>query len=233
MVNQQRTAGPDIDPDRDADPPLPSFPEQIADQLGGWRGMVEAGIPVAFFIVVNMVWGLYPGLAVAIGVAVAIATVRLVQRRPIRYVVNGLFGIGLGAALAWNTGEARDFYLPGIIVSYGYAAAMLLSMLVRHPLVGWFWSIMFARGTATWRTDRLLMRTLTWLTLVWAVVWVVKVTIQLVLYLLDFEHLLGVARLVLGTPVFVLMLGLTIAVMQRVQRHRSAAPDGEPATAGG
>ena len=70
---------------------------------------------------------------------------RLAQRQPVRYAVNGLLGIGLGALIAWRTGEARDFYLPGIVVSYGYAAAMILSVVVRQPLVGWLWSVLVAR----------------------------------------------------------------------------------------
>ena len=209
--------------------PLPSFPEQVSAQLGGWRGMVEAAIPIAVFLLVNMVWELQPALVVSAVFAVALAIVRLAQRRPVRYAVNGLLGIGLGAALAWRSGEARDFYLPGIWISYGYAAAMVGSVMVRHPLVGWLWSVMFTGGAAQWRKDPLLMRTLTWLTVVWALVWVTKVTAQLGLYLADMEHALGVARILLGAPVFALMLALTIWTVQRVQKSRPG-PSGAPAT---
>ena len=40
---------------------------------------------------------------------------RLVARRQLQGRVNGLFGIALGVLIAWRTGEARDFYLPGIL----------------------------------------------------------------------------------------------------------------------
>lgn len=204
-----------------AEPPVPSFPEQLADRLGGWRGMVEAAIPVTVFIVVNLVWSLQPALAGSVAVAVLIAAGRLVQRRPIRYAMNGLFGIGLGAVIAWRTGEARDFYLPGIFISYGYAAAMIVSVAVRHPLVGWLWSVLFAGGRSDWRQDRKLMRTFSWLTLLWAAVWIVKVSAQAGLYLADQEHLLGVARLVLGAPPYALLLLVTVWVVRRV--HPSVA----------
>jgi hypothetical protein len=216
-VNQQQA--PEGADSRGQGEQLPSFPEQIATQLGGWRGMVEAAIPIGCFVIVNVAWELQPALLVSIGVAVAIAVIRLIQRRPVRYAINGLFGIALGAVLAWRSGEARDFYLPGILVSYGYSAAMVFSVLVRHPLVGWLWAVMFAGGRSDWRQDRVLMRTLTWLTLVWAVVWVVKVSVQLALYLANMEHALGAARIVLGAPVFALMLAITIWIVGRVQRH--------------
>jgi hypothetical protein len=206
---------------------VPSFPEQMSTQLGGWRGMLEAAIPVTVFVVVNLVWSLQPALLGSVGVAVAIAAGRLLQRRPIRYAVNGLFGVGLGAAIAWRTGEARNFYLPGIFISYGYAAAMICSVLLRHPLVGWLWSVLFDGGRADWRQDRRLMRTFGWLTMLWAAVWIAKVSAQAGLYLADQEHLLGVARLLLGAPPYALLLLITVWTVRRVQR---SAPVPEPAT---
>jgi hypothetical protein len=205
------------------EPAVPSFPEQLSGQLGGWRGMVEAGIPVGVFIVVNMAWSsLQPALLASVSLAILIALFRLSQRRPVRYALNGLFGIGLGAFIAWRSGEARDFYLPGIFISYGYAAAMIGSVMFRQPLVGWLWSVLFAGGRADWRDDPRLLRTFTWLTLLWAVVWIAKVSAQAGLYLADQEHLLGVARLVLGAPPYALMLAVTIWVVRRVQRSAPA-----------
>jgi hypothetical protein len=207
---------------RGSAPELPSLPEQISAQLGGWRGVVEAAIPVTVFVIVNMIWSLQPALVASLVLAALIAVARLLQRRPVRYAVNGLFGIGLGAIIAWRTGEARDFYLPGIWISYGYAAAMIGSVALRQPLVGWLWSVLFTGGRAQWRDDRRLMRTFMWLTLLWAAVWIVKVSVQAGLYLADQEHLLGAARLALGTPPYVLLLLVTIWTVRRVER--SAAP---------
>lgn len=224
MTVDEQDAGP-----AGADPPvapLPSLPEQISSQLGGWRGMVEAAVPVTVFIVVNMVWSLQPALVAAVAVAVVIASARLLQRRPVRYALNGLFGIGLGAAIAWRTGEARDFYVPGIWISYGYAAAMIVSIALRHPLVGWLWSVLFTQGRADWRQDRRLMRTFNWLTVLWAAVWVAKVSAQAGLYLADQEHLLGLARLVLGAPPYALLLLVTIWTVRRVQRSAAVEPAG-------
>src|SRR3954454_7185047 len=101
----------------------------MAQQLGGWRGLVESGIPVLVFVVTDIILGRFfapddtlgalgdkPALKLSIlasvGVAVLMAAVRLGQGKPIRFAVNGLFGIALGAVLAWRSGEARSFYLP-------------------------------------------------------------------------------------------------------------------------
>jgi hypothetical protein len=193
--------------------------------------MVEAAIPITIFIVVNLIWSLQPALIASVGVAVLIASARLAQRRPIRYAVNGVFGIGLGAFMAWRTGDARDFYLPGIFISYGYAAGMIISVLVRHPIVGWLYSVLFTGGKADWRGDRRLMRTFTWLTLVWAAVWIAKVSVQAWLWGADQEHLLGIARLVLGTPPYLLLLVITVWVVRRVERSRVEPSAAAKATA--
>ena len=52
------TTGPQPAAEVDADPaddaPLPSIAEQMAEQLGGWRGMVESSIPVVVFVLLNV-----------------------------------------------------------------------------------------------------------------------------------------------------------------------------------
>jgi Protein of unknown function (DUF3159) len=208
-----QTGGP-TDPER-----LPTFAEQMSEQLGGWRGLVESSIPVAVFVVVNLAWQLRPAIFAACAVALVIAAVRLVQRRPIRHAVNGLVGVGIGAVIALRSGEARDFYLPGILYGYGYAAALLLSAAVRQPLVGWLWSVIVAGGRSDWRGDARLVRTFTWLTLLWGAVWLAKVGVQHLLYQANAEDALGVARLLLGYPPYALLLAVTIWTVRRVTRE--------------
>jgi hypothetical protein len=154
------------------------------------------------------------------GATVAIGGWRLLQRKPVRHAINGLVGIAIGALIAWRTGEARDFYLPGIIQSYAFAAALLISAAVRQPIVGWGYSVIMAGGRSDWRKDPLMLRTFTWLTVVWALVWIAKVSVQAWLYLDKQDDLLGVARLVLGMPPYVLLIALTVWVVRRVTRNR-------------
>ncbi|MDI1464948.1 DUF3159 domain-containing protein [Catellatospora sp. KI3] len=206
---------------------LPPFAVQMSQQLGGWRGLFESSIPVIVFVLTNVVLGLkWPtgqtALKWAVGVAVAtalgIAIVRLSQRRPIRHAVNGLFGIALGAALAWNSGEARDFYLPGILWTVAYGLAMLVSIVFRQPLVGWLWTVVANGGLSDWREDRRMVRTFSWLTGLWAAIYLLKAAVQTLLYLADQATALGVARIVLGYPPYALLLAVSIWAVRRVRR---------------
>lgn len=201
---------------------LPPFAEQMAEQLGGWRGLVESAIPVLVFVTLNILTELRPALIAAVAVAVTIAVFRLVQRRPIRHALNGLFGIGIGAAFAWNSGEERDFYLPGILYGIAVGLALLGSVAIRQPLVGWLWSVIAAGGKSEWRDDPRLLRTFSWLTILWGVVWLTKVGVQAALYLADQGTALGIARLALGYPPYALLLAITFWTVRRVTRNPPA-----------
>jgi hypothetical protein len=222
-INEEQTADPSAD-SAAAQERLPSISEQVAEQLGGWRGLVESSVPVIVFVILNIVTELRPAIVAACGVAVAIAVGRLAQRRPVRHAVNGLFGVGIGAAIALRTGEAKDFYLPGILYGYAYGTALLLSAVIRQPLVGWIWSVLVAGGRSEWRESPRLVRTFTWLTVLWGTVWMLKVGAQHALYLADMETALGVARLALGYPPYALLLLITVWVVRRTTRGAAELP---------
>jgi hypothetical protein len=213
-INEERT---------DEEQRLPSITEQVAEQLGGWRGLLESSIPVLVFVITNILLDLRPAVIASCAVAIGIAFVRLAQRRPIRHAVNGLFGVGIGAVIALRSGEAKDFYLPGIWYGYGYATVLLGSAAVRQPLVGWIWSVLVAGGRSDWRENPRLVRTFTWLTVLWGVVWFAKVAAQHALYLADMENALGIARLTLGYPPYALLVLFTIWTVRRVTRSADAA----------
>ena len=216
-TGQHRDAEVDTDPKDDA--PLPSIAEQVAEQLGGWRGLAESSIPVVVFVVVNILAELRPAVIASVSVAVLIAILRLVQRKPIRHAINGLFGVGIGAVIAWKTGSEKDFHLPGILYGIGYGLVLLGSAAVRQPLVGWIWSVLAAGGRSEWRQNPRLVRTFTWLTVLWGVVWLAKVGVQAGLYLADMDTALGVARLALGYPPYALLLVITGWTVRRVTRN--------------
>jgi Protein of unknown function (DUF3159) len=211
----------------EAEEPLPTFSEQLAGQLGGVRGVIESGIPVLIFVIAKLIWPLTAALIVAVGSAVAIAAWRLARRQTVRHAVNGLVGILFGAFLAWKTGSAKAFYLPGILISLGYGVALLVSVAVRRPLVGWVWSVLVTGGGTEWRDDRRLVRLFSWLTALWAVVYLIKVGIQAVV----FQHtsasdpgtVLGILRLALGYPPYLLLIAITVWAVRRSSAAHEAA----------
>jgi hypothetical protein len=123
--------------DRDGGGPALRFDRHLVlDQLGGWRGMIDASVPTIAFIVANAVAGLWAGIWAALGCALVIFVLRLVRRESVQQAVSGLFGVGIAVAIAAVSGQARDFFVLGIVRNAGIGLVLVVSALVRWPLVG-------------------------------------------------------------------------------------------------
>ena len=184
----------------------------LLEQMGGVPGIVASTIPVIVFVVANLLVDLRPAVVAALVSAVAMAGWRIARRQPLQPAVSGLFGVGIAAFLAYRSGEARAFYLPGLIYSGACGLAFLVSALARWPLAGVIWHAVNGDGQG-WRRDRRLRRAYTWATLLWALVFLARVVVQGLLYRDEQDTWLGIARLAMGYPlVGVALLGTVWAV---------------------
>ena len=138
----QSTSPPTPEPAPTTESGAPATPEPLFDrhlvleQLGGWRGMVDATLPTVAFIVANAVDGLRTGIWAALGVALLIFLLRLVRRESVQQAVSGLFGVGIAVAIAAASGQARDFFVLGILRNAAVGAVLLGSIAFRLPLIG-------------------------------------------------------------------------------------------------
>jgi len=204
----------------------------VVRQLGGWRGMLESSVPVAVFVVANILTELRPALWAAVGSVVLLAAFRLVRRESPRQALNGVAGIAVAAFVAARTGRAENFYLPGILIGAAYGLAFTVSLLVRRPLVGVAWAFLTGAGPG-WRDDRRLARTFTLLTVAWAALFLVRAGVQGGMYLADASATaLGIARLAMGYPPLVLLLLVTVWQVRKATRDPLAGTsDGGPVVA--
>ena len=109
----------------------------VIEQLGGWRGMVDATLPTIAFIVANSVAGLRTGIWAAVGAALLVFLVRLARRESVQQAFSGLFAVAIAVAIAAKTGEARDFFVLGIIRNTAIGVVLLGSVALRRPLIGY------------------------------------------------------------------------------------------------
>ena len=188
---------------------------QLAKALGGARGVVEAAIPTIGFTVSWIVSKeLRLSLGIGAGLALFLLVVRLAQRSTVQFVLNSIFGIGIAALFALRSGKAEDAFLPGILYNAGYAAAMLVSIVVRWPLVGFIIGSVTGDPTA-WHRDREIVRLcsrLTWLLLIPCLV---RVAVQYPLYLAGHVAWLGAAKVVMGWPLQVAALAAMAWLLAR------------------
>ena len=210
------TAGPPPEQEPGADRPQREFPT-LLEQMGGVQGIVASTIPVAVFVVVNLLFALQAALIAALAAGVAIAIWRVARKQALQPAVSGLFAVGVAAFIAYRTGEARAFYLPGLLFSAALGLAFLVSVLVRWPLAGVVWHGINGDGQS-WRRDRRLLRAYTLASLLWTLVFVARVVVQGLLYNADEETWLGVARLAMGYPLVGVALLGTFWAVRRARR---------------
>jgi hypothetical protein len=217
------------DPIKDSDPSNDDVVSEIKDDsallasaLGGWSGVIDAGLPFVVFTIAYLVTGrdLETTLYAAVGTAAVLALLRLVRRQSLQQVVSGLIGIGIAAFLAQRTGNADNFFLPGIITNALYASACLISILVHKPLLGYVIEAMRGRDMS-WVKDpaaHRLFSTITWL---WALIFGVRVAIMFPLYLLGQTAALGTLKVLLGYPLFALGIFVTFKLLAKSKKEVS------------
>lgn len=199
----------------------------VSEAVGGPRGLVEAVLPGLLFVTwFTVTRDLQASLVAAVAAAVALLVVRLVTRGSVTQSLSGLVGVAICAWAAARTGQAADFYLPGFALNIVYAVVYALST-IRFPRIGpvpaWgpfpvlglLIGPLVGEGLAWRRDPRRLQayRRVTWL---WVGMFVLRLVVQVPLYLADAVAALGVARLVMGVPLFALTAWLTWLVLRRV-----------------
>jgi uncharacterized membrane protein len=168
--------------------------------IGGWRTVAEIFATRVLFLVSYLLTGkVLVSALVAVGGVVVFTVVRVWADRRYWQALYALFMVGLSALLAGSTGQGVNFYLPDIVRNVGAAVVLLLSMLVRWPVIGLL--IGAARGErVSWRRDRVKRRQYQACTAVFLAKFCVAPLVMTPLYLAGYVVALGIAAVLLGTP---------------------------------
>jgi hypothetical protein len=196
-------------------------PSGLPPALGGTRGLVDGGLPPLVFVAVNPVVGasstrstaLTAAIAAAAAAGLGIVALRLTRKESLRQALGGLAGLTVAVLFAAISGEARGFFLPGIVVDAAYGAVFAGSALIGHPLVGTLYGLLYRRHD--WRDDPRLRRLFVLATFGWSAVFAVRAGVQAFLYREDLPGLLAVGKLLLGWPLTLAAVASTLAAVRR------------------
>lgn len=171
--------------------------------IGGWRGVIDSGVPTAVFVTAYVLadQALTPAVIAAVAAGIVIALWRLVRRESLQQVVTGFGAVLVAAFFTRWTGRAQDFFLPGLITNIAYGTAFLISVLVRWPLLGVIVGFVTGTGMA-WRQDpaqRRIFAAASWL---WVGLFFGRLIVQVPLYLAQAVEVLGIVKIVMGWPLF-------------------------------
>ncbi len=212
----------------------------VIDAIGGPRGVVESMVPGVVFVALFVATS---NLNLTIGVSAALAAVqvivRLIQRQSVMGALSGLFAVGICLIWAWRTHQARDYYMFGFITNAVYAVLLAVSLLVRIPALGAIIEFIrqmpserFKAWLDDWMGDAALKKAYTIITWLWLGLFLLRLAVQVPLYVTNHVGLLGVSRLLMGLPFWALAIWVSyLVVATPMHRHnvRVCAADGDKA----
>lgn len=188
--------------------------EKILAAMGGRRGLLDSGLPPLIFLVAfNVTKDIESSAGFALVLLVGVVVYRLIRRQQIQYAISGIIGVFICAWLANSTGQAQDFYLPGLLTNLVYGTVYLITILIRYPLIGLVVGPLIGENLR-WRKDparRALYTKATWL---WVGLFGLRVLIQYPLYLSGSVNALGTARFIMGYPLFIFTAWLTWQIIK-------------------
>ncbi|KAB1644032.1 DUF3159 domain-containing protein [Gulosibacter chungangensis] len=215
--------------------------EALLVSMGGWRGIVEALLPGLLFLVLYVVttrvvadsgmlpFGLEP-LWISVGVPALAGAIflliRCLRKEPTASALGGLIGLLVSGFFALRSGEGTDYFLVGFWTNTAYGLALLVSMLVGWPLLGIISGAMYG----SWRDWRKQPRILAWMQLitgVWVGLFAARLVVQLPMYFAGAVEALGVARLLMGAPLFGVLVVITVLFVRAVFKPLVEVEDAE------
>lgn len=193
--------------------------------VGGIRGLIEAILPgLGFLVVYAITQQVLPSVVAPVALALVFVIVRLATKSPAMQAFAGVAGIALSAGLALFTGRAEDNFAFGLIINVVSVAVLLISLLVRWPLIGLVAGVLTNELTE-WRTNKAKRRVLYLATWLWVGVFSLRLLVQAPLYFSGHTELLATMKLLMGVPLYAAILWVTWLLVTSVYRRESASQE--------
>jgi hypothetical protein len=195
--------------------------KSLISSMGGWQGIIESIVPGFIFVLIfALTKNAQLGIIWSATLAVSFIVIRLLRKKSVVQALGGLIGIGLAAWLALRDGgQSRDYFVTGFLTNLAYLVPLGISVLVCWPLVGLLMGMILREGTS-WRKNRYEMRLFTLATLLWVTLFACRLLIQYPMYLANNLEALGIARLIMGLPLYAAVLWLNWLMVRSVFKRR-------------
>jgi len=188
--------------------------ELLNKAIGGWRGLSDSALPSTLFILIFVFQkNLNNALIASLVLGGVLLVIRLFERRSLTQVFSGFIGLSISVFLTWRTKDASNFFLTGIVTNGIYGFFLLISVLIRKPLIGYLVGSLVG-DTSGWLKHPLLVRAYTTVTWLWVAVFGLRLLVQIPLYLNDNIALLGTVKIFMGWPLYLFAVWLTYQIVQ-------------------
>ena len=195
--------------------------QSVLGAVGGWLGIVESILPAMVFVtVLAMTKNTFLAVVSAVSISAIFLLIQIIRKKPLTQAIAGAIGIAISAFLPLRDGgHAADYFLQGFFTNAAYLAVLLISLIVRWPIIGVLIGLLVG-DNKTWRTNKSKMRRFQAATLVWVALFSARLLVQVPLYFANQTELLGVFRISMGVPLYALCIWFTWLLVRGVINQR-------------
>jgi len=190
--------------------------DKVLNALGGKRGLIDSGLPALVFLIVFNISGkdVDTALYAAVALSILLTLLRLIKRETIQHAFSGLIGVGICALISKRTGNAADFYLPGLWINAAYGLLYAITNLVKWPILGVMLGPILGENLL-WRKDSARLNAYIKAGWLWVAMFDARLIVQYTLYKSGNINVLGTARLLMGYPLFILTAWGTWQILRK------------------
>ncbi|WP_262063354.1 DUF3159 domain-containing protein [Streptomyces sp. STR69] len=182
----------------------------LFEAFGGLRGMIETVLPGLLFVTIFTInKDLHWSAIAALAVSLVLVVVRLVKRDTVKHAFSGVFGVAFGVVFAMMTGNAKNFYLPGMLYTLGLALAYIITTLAGVPLIGLILGPVFKENLSWRKRNPGRKKAYAKASWAWGLILLAKCAILFPLYWWANTAQLGWVLVALKIPPFLLAVWLT------------------------
>ena len=191
--------------------------DKIIGALGGKRGLIDSGLPSLIFLIVFNIskQNINTAAWAALTLSVTLTFYRLIKRETLQHAFSGLIGVAICAFISRKSGNAADFYLPGLWINIGYGALYALTNLIKWPILGVMLGPILGENLL-WRKDPKRLKAYINAGWLWVGLFLSRLIVQYPLYKSGNINALGTARLIMGYPLFLLTAWGSWVILRKV-----------------
>ena len=194
--------------------------DSLLASLGGWIGIIQSSVPAAVFVAVFATTkNTFASVTASLSISALFVLWQIITRKPVTQAIAGALGIGLSAFLTLRDGgHPADYFVQGFFTNIAYGSVLLLSILIRWPLIGFLIGLLRSEPLL-WRKDRKILRRADFATAIFVILFGARLLVQLPLYFANQIEALGIARVAMGVPLYALCIWLSWLLLRSSIAH--------------
>jgi len=182
--------------------------DEFRTVFAGRNSFLDAILPPILFLLVNGLVGFQSAMWSALALSVVFAAVRMFRKQSLTYALAGIGGVAVAIGIVWLLGKSEGFFLPGLVSGSTTLLLIILSLVIRRPLVAWT-SLIARRWPLDWYWHPQVRPAYSETTFGWAVFFAARLFLQYSVYQSEDVTLLAVTSFITGWPFIILLLILT------------------------